>query len=168
MPKWILEDDCLAPSGKLTVNYGGPNPFVICQKIRETLRVVWEIEAKDYWERDFRWDNSADPRTFFMRACVNKGIDARSKMFIEVVMQGKQFADPTKRGEVTVTITGRLRTEYELNSAFKRLPIYRGFLWIYNKFFYYEVRRSWLKKKCADKLESTWKAVRSILNMPSP
>jgi hypothetical protein len=168
MPSWILEDDCLAPSAKLTVNYGGPNPFVICQKIRDTLRTVFEIESKDYWERDFRWDNSSEPRTFYMRACARKGIDARTELFVEVVMQGEQPSDPTKHGTVTVTINGRMKTEYELNSAFKQTPIYRGFLWIYNKFFYYDVRRDWLKKKCTDKLESTWRAVRSILNMPSP
>jgi hypothetical protein len=168
MPSWILEDDCLAPSAKLTINYAGPNPFIVCQRIRDTLRTVWEVRSKDFWERDFRWDNSSDPRSFYMRACVNKGIDARTKLFVEVVMQGEQPSDPTKNGKITVSVNARMITEYEFDTAFKQLPIYKGFIWIYNKFFYYDVRRRWLKRKCGDKLMTTWRAIRSILNMPSP
>jgi hypothetical protein len=166
MPKWVLEDDCLAPRPQLKIEYTGPNPFEIYRKAEGILRTIWQVGGVDYWERDFRWDVTSDPRSFFVRICINKGFDARSKAFVEVIMQGSQPADPTKNGKVTILIGAKLKSEFSISSAFQRLPIYKSLLWAYNKIFYESVRRGYIKL-CQDFLEKTWREFRANLSMPT-
>jgi len=163
---WRFEDDCLAPEARLKVDYTGPNPFKAYQIARELLRKILEVEVIDLWERDFRWDVTSDPRMFFCRIYVDKGIDARSRAFIEVTIQGLQPSDPTKDGKVTIYVGGRLRTLWNLESAFQRLPIYKGIIWVYHKMFYQNVRRGYLKI-CAKWIEDLWREFRDVLSIPT-
>jgi len=165
MAKWILEDDCLAPRGQIKIEYVGTNPFKIYQKVRDILSRVWGITSVDLWERDFKWDTTADPRQFYVRIYVNKGIDSRSRFFVEVVIQGIQPSDIAKEGKVTILLSAKLKTEYERKSAFQKLPIYKGFLKIYNKLFYRDVRRGYLKI-CQSLVDKTWREFRTNLNIP--
>ncbi|MEM7825617.1 MAG: hypothetical protein QW412_02025, partial [Candidatus Aenigmatarchaeota archaeon] len=141
---WRIEDDCLAPEARINIEFSGQDPFKAYRILRETLRRVLEVESKDLWERDFRWDISSDSRGFFVRVYVDKGIDSRSKALIEVIMQGNIPSDPNKEGRIIIKIGGRVRTEYRLETAFQQLPIYRGIIWLYHKIFYNRVRRGYL------------------------
>lgn len=175
-----IEDDCLVPYAKLTINYTGPNPFRVCKEVRMLLIKIFEIEPKDVWERDFRWDISTEPHAFFIRMYADKGVDARTKIFAEVTMQGVQYSDPNKDGKITILIGGKLRTEYKLDSAFKRSPIYSGItklgglaevgglLWFYHRIFYEDVRRSYIRNQCNRRLETLWREIRTILGVPVP
>lgn len=163
---WRLEDDCLAPEARLRIDYTGPNPFKAYQIARKLLMKVLNVGATRLWERDFRWDITSDPRSFFCRIYVDKGIDARSRAFIEVTIQGLQPSDPTKDGKVTIYIGGRLITLWTLESAFQRLPIYRGIIWVYHKLFYNDVRRGYLKK-CVGWIEDVWRVFRDTLSIPT-
>jgi hypothetical protein len=162
MPKWVLEDDCLAPTAKMQINYTGPNPIKLFKEIKPMLLRIFEVSGKDVWERDFRWDTTEDPRSFFIRLYVDKALDQRSGLLIEIIFQGKQPSDPTKDGRMTVTLNGRLKTEFEMNR-----PIYRAAWWFYNKFFYGSVRRNYLKL-CNEWLEKLWREFRAFLSMPNP
>lgn len=166
MPKWVVEDDCLAPRPQLKIEYSGPNPFSIYQKAEGILRTIWQIGGVDYWERDFRWDVTSDPRSFFVRICINKKFDARSAAFAEITMEGVQPADPTKPGKVTILLAAKLKSEFDISSLFQRSPIYKALLWIYNKFFYSNVRRGYIKL-CQDFLEKSWREFRANLSMPT-
>jgi len=175
-----IEDDCLDPAPKFKIDYTGPNPFRVAREVRALMIKIFEIEPKDVWERDFRWDISADPHAFFVRTYADKGLDARSSIFAEVVIQGVQPADPKKDGKVTILIGGKLRTLYKLDSAFKRSPIYSGItrlggfaevgglLWLYHRIFYEDVRRNYIKFQCHRRLELMWRELREILGMPVP
>jgi hypothetical protein len=167
MPAWVFEDDCAAPERRTKIDYTGPNPFKVCLIIRSLLEKIYEVEAVDLWERDFRWDTTSDPRGFFMRMYVSKGVDAHTRMFIEVVIQGAQPSDPTKNGKVTIYINGKLRTAYELDTVFKRLPIYKAIRWLYNMIFYSEVRRGYIRL-CNQLNEQLGREIREALGMPVP
>jgi len=162
MPKWVLEDDCLAPTAKMTIKYTGPNPMKLFKNVRPMLERIFDVSAKDIWERDYRWDTTEEPRSFFIRLYVDKGLDQRSGLLIEIIFQGKQPSDPLKEGSMTVTINGRLKTEFEI-----RLPMYKTIWWFYSYFFYGKVRRGYLKL-CNDWLERLWREFRTFLNMPNP
>jgi len=175
-----IEDDCLAPAPKLKIDYTGPDPFKVCKHIRPLLITIFEIEPKDVWERDFRWDISTEPHAFFIRSYADKGLDARTKIFAEVTVQGTQPSDPRKDGKVTILIGGKLRTEYKLDTAFKRSPIYSGItrlgglaevgglVWLYHRLFYEDVRRNYIKYQCNRRLETLWRELRKILGIPVP
>lgn len=163
---FVIEDDCLAPEARLKIEYSGPNPFKIAQTAREILRRVLEVEAQDFWERDFRWDITSDPRAFFVKMYVNRGIDSRSRAFIEVSIQGLQPTDPTKSGKVTVYVGGKLRTEYTLETAFQHLPVYKGLIWLYQKVFYNRIRRDYMRM-CVTWIEKVTDEFRNNLGISS-
>ncbi len=164
MPSWILEDDCLAPGKYVRIVYTGPNPFSAYQNTLGMLRKVMEIDPPDYQEKDFRWDLTNDPRDFYIRAIVEKKMDSRSAIYFEIIMQGKQPSDPSKNGTLTILIGARLKTEYKLDTPFQQSPLYKSLLWIYNFFFYFRVRRRYIKM-CNDWFSSLVKAYRSFLKL---
>jgi hypothetical protein len=162
MPKWVFEDDCMAPSAKLQITYTGKNPIKLYKELRPLLLKIFEISNKDIWERDYRWDTTEDPRSFYIRVCVNKGLDKRSDLLIEIIFQGKQPSDSSKDGKMTVSINARLKTEYEVNS-----PVYRTIIWAYNYFFYSRRRINYLFL-CNKWVDQLWREFRTFLNMPNP
>lgn len=162
MAKWVLEDDCLTPTAKMQISYKGPNPIKLFKSMRPMLEKIFGIGGKDIWERDFRWDTSEDPRGFFIRVCIDKSFDKRSSLFAEIIFQGSQPSDPSKDGKMTVSISGKLKTEYEITS-----PIYRVFWGSYNRLFYWKVRKGYLDL-CNVWLDKTWREFRALLNMPNP
>jgi len=164
MPSWILEDDCLAPGRYIRIVYNGPNPFSAYQSTFGILQRVLEIDPTEYWERDFRWDISDDPRGFDARALVEKKMDSRSVVNIEIIIQGSQPSDPSKNGNLTILIGARLRTEYKLETPFQQSPLYRALLWIYNFLFYFRIRRGYIKI-CNDWLSRLSMAYKALLKL---
>ncbi|MCS7094107.1 MAG: hypothetical protein RMJ18_02915 [Candidatus Aenigmarchaeota archaeon] len=164
MPSLILEDECLVPEKYLKIEYRGPNPFLAYQVTAPKFRDILQMDAPDYWERDFRWDITDDPRPFYIRIIVQKGMDSKSKIFFEIIMQGKQPKDPSKVGELTILIGARLTTEYKLNTPFQRTLFYKTLLKLYNFFFYYRVRRSYLDicRNLCEKIKSMYKELLKI------
>lgn len=179
MATWKIEDDCLAPGNKYRVDYIGPNPFRVANAIKGILRRVMEVETKDVWERDFRWDTTGDPRGFYNRWYVLKPRDAYAKIFIEVTLQGLQPTDPNKDGKLVILIGGRVRTDFMLDTAFKKSPIYSGrtrlggfaeiggLLWFWNRIFYNDIRRGHIYW-CTSKVDEIWRDLRGLLKMPVP
>jgi len=165
MPTWVLEDDCLAPERTVVIEYSGPNPFKVYRVLREMLERIFQVEAIDLWERDFRWDISSDPRSFYVRMYVNKGMDARTRMIVEIILEGSQPSDVEKKGRVAIRIGGRLRTEYPLRSFFQNSPFYKFFVWLYHRFFYNEVRRSYINL-CNNLINQLNNELREILKIP--
>jgi hypothetical protein len=165
MPVWKFEDECLAPERRLRVDYTGPNPFKVCQVIRDMLIKIFHAGAPDLWERDFRWDTTADPRAFYMRTYCNKAVDQHTTMFIEITIQGEQPVDERKSGKVTIFVGGRLRTEYNLDTAFKNSPIYKAWRWLYNMYFYSEVRRRYLTM-CGELISKLVDQLKEVYSLP--
>lgn len=161
---WRIEDDCSTLGSKLKVDYAGPNPFKICLQAHGILVKFFEVEKKDVWEREFRWDISSDPHNFHARFFVQKKIDDKSEIFGEVVMEGQQPSDPAKNGTVSILISGKVRTNYPLDTAFKRLPMYRGIIWFYHFIFYDSVRKGYLKL-CKNFLNDLTKEFKKILGI---
>ena len=179
MAMWRMEDDCLAPEAKTRIDYVGPEPFRIVSEMKETLRQTLGKETKDVWERDFRWDITDDPRMFYTRYMVSERPDANSMILWEVTVQGFQPADPAKNGKVVILVGGVVMTDWDLDSAFKKTPLYNGkikifgryemggLLWVYHRLFYNDVRRV-LIHKCAEKCEELVLAMRRTLKIPEP
>jgi hypothetical protein len=164
MPSWILEDDCLASGRYIRIVYNGPNPFLAYQSTFSLMQRILEIDPSDYQERDFRWDISDDPRGFYVRAIVEKKMDSRTTIYVEIIMQGSQPSDSSKNGNLTILIGGRIKTEYKLDSQFQQSSIYRALLWLYNFFFYFRIRRGYIKI-CNDWLTRVSKAYRELLKI---
>lgn len=166
MPVWKFEDECLAPERRLRIDYTGPNPFKVCTALRGILVDVFQAGATDLWERDFRWDNTADPRRFYMRMYVNKAVDQHTTMFIEITIQGEQPEDEAKTGKATILVGGRLRTEYKLDTAFKNSPVYKAWRWLYNMYFYGDVRRRYLAM-CGELINKLVGELKGLYGLPT-
>ena len=166
MVKWTFEDDCIAPQGRIKIEYRGKNPFGMVQKAKSIILRVFDIEQSGFWERDFRWDISSDPRSFYIRYYANKSLDMRSKVLGEVVFQGVQPADPNKDGALVIFIGAKLKTEFNLVKNFQKMPFYKGFLKIYNFAFYNKIRRQYIFE-CAKWVEQLNREFRLALNVPN-
>ena len=125
---------------------------------------MFQIESADYWERDFRWDVSSDPREFYVRIYANKGMDARSRALCEVIIQGFQPSDPEKEGSVTILINAKLITTFDRETAFQKTPFYHFLIWVYMKLFYNRVRRGYLRL-CERLVNELHRNFRSLLNV---
>ncbi|MEM5793001.1 MAG: hypothetical protein QXY45_01405 [Candidatus Aenigmatarchaeota archaeon] len=167
MAQLIMEDDCLVPQGQLIINYKGPNPFRAVQKTAEFLRKIWEVEAKDYWERQFRYNPDEDPRGFYLNAYVKKGLDRFTNVIIEVVMQGEQPSDPTKEGRVEIRIGGVLKTKFGGSAIIDdiRNPLVRSFYWFYDKYFHKKQRVNYLEFWCRKKLMDLRRRYQELLGI---
>ena len=170
MTKLLIEDDCLAPDTPIKIHYKGPNPFRAYSKTITFLRKIWEIEAKDYWERQFRYNPDEDPRGFYVTAYVNKGLDRFTRIIVEVVMQGAQPSDPTKEGWIEIKIGGVLKTEYGGNTIFEdiRNPITRFLYWLYDKVYYQDRRKYYLKEWCYKRLHELKERYQELLGILPP
>ena len=162
-----MEDDCLVPYGKFIIKYKGPDPFKSVQSTPKFLRHIWEVEAKDYWERQFRYNPDEDPRGFFLNAYVVKGVDRFSRAVIEVIIQGKQPSDPTKEGWVVIKIGGVLKTKFGGDTIFEdiRNPLTRSFYWFYDRYFHRKQRRFYLEFWCREKLTELRRSYQELLGI---
>lgn len=167
MPVWVIEDDCLAPGERFRIDYSGPNPFKALSNIAMLFREKLEVGAADVWERDFRWDTTADPSPFYVRWNVDKGMDARSHIIFELIFQGEQPSDPKKDGKLTIFIGARLQSKFPQETFIQKLLIYKGLIWLYNYIFYSNVRRKYLML-CNRYIEELWREFRTRLGMPLP
>jgi hypothetical protein len=166
MPDWVIEESILAPREKIEINYKGLNPFQIYKKLDSNyFQKTFEVGGTAISERDFRWSADSDPHAFFVRIFINKGFDKFTEAWFEILYQGAQPNDPTKDGNVRISIGGNLRTKFELKSAFQQTPFYRGLLWLYIKFFYNNVRRSYLKN-CQQIINLLVRDIRNLIGAP--
>lgn len=164
MVKWTFEDDCLAPRDKIEIKYKGTDPLKAWRGLSEKLISIFESSSTNLFERDYRWDASSDPRYFFIRTYIRKKW-AETAIYVEVILEGLQPSDPSKEGEISIKIGGVMRSEFELDTVFKRLPIYKGLLWLYFKIFYGDVRRGYLQF-CQRGIDRLSEDMRSTLGIP--
>ncbi|HDJ96468.1 MAG TPA: hypothetical protein ENG45_00145 [Candidatus Aenigmarchaeota archaeon] len=148
MVKMILEDDCLAPKPQIEINYKGPNPFKAYLITSNQLKRILGVRGKDIWEREFRWDLTGDPRGFFVKIYAKKKFDGRTAAFIEITFLGHQPTDPKKVGDLTIKISGKLKTNFGGSTIFThpKNPFYRFLINIYFSMFYAKVRRGFIKR----------------------
>ena len=167
MAKIFMQDDCLDPEYYLTIKYSGLKPIEAYHHTITYLREIWEVEAKDYWEREFRWDVTSEPRTFFVKAFVDKELDNKTAVTIEVIMTGTQPSDLSRPGKIEIKMSGVMRTTFGGNSILEdaRNPFYKSFIWMYNHFFYRKQRRNYLNVWCKRNLNRLKKRYENLLNI---
>ncbi len=168
MVSWVLEDDCLAPEAKVKIDYRGPDPFKFYHKLKPLCRGIFEVESKDYWEKEFRFDNTGEMHGFEIKVFIKRALDAFSTIYVEIYIQGDQPADPTKDGWMRVEVGAKLRTESPYDTWIQRSSFYKAMRYFYFKVFYSDVRRGYLKMCRWNYLEKFIKAVRENLGISGP
>jgi hypothetical protein len=166
MVTWRVEEECLLPERKITLRYKGLRPIQAYHATMEMVLRIFEAEPEDVWERDFRWDTTIDPRDFFVRIYVKKPIDAKTHLLAEIIFHGLQPSDVAKPGEVTITIAGRLVTEYKLDKFWKRSHLFKAAIWLYHRWIYDDVRKDYMRL-CNEWLMELWRQYRLSLGIPT-
>lgn len=159
-----MEEECLAPKTHLEVNYKGPDPFKAYKACVGIVRRIFEVETKDVWEREFRWDFSGDPREFLAKIFVVKGLDKFTKLIVEVFIHGHQPSNPNGVGDVKIKISGVLRITWPEKTFFHKTPIYKGLMWLYFQHFYKDVHKMYLEL-CRRNLERVKEAFLQLLKI---
>lgn len=161
----VIESDCLAPERQIIIHYKGPDPFKAYLRLRRAMRDIWEVEAKDYWERDFRYDETDGK--FFVKAYVNKGLDRFTEIYPEIVMQGVHPLKPNEDGTVEIRISGTLKTTIGGRSILTDMknPFFRLMALTYVRYFYRDQIRFYLREWCYNRLQRLKRFYQELLNI---
>ena len=143
-----IVDDALAPKGAVVYEYYGPNPFSIYFGLSGILQSIFHVRGKDIFEDQFRWDTTGDPRQFFLRFHMNKGMDKFTEGNVNIKVYGMQpINSESKEGKLLIEISGDLETSFFSKdapmTALQKI-ILEPFVWIYCHLWYYKIRRQYL------------------------
>ncbi len=138
--------------------------------LKKQMREIWEVEAIAYWEREFRWDASADPHEFVVKSYVNRGLDAFTHIRVEVFMQGWQPSDPNKPGTLEIRMGGALITRLGGGTVFSdaRNPIWKAVMWFYVNLFYKKQIQFYVNEWCYNRLQRLKTFYQELLNIAPP
>ncbi len=172
--KLLIHDDCLsvAPGSVLPgvpyllLNYEGPNPQKLYEKIKELLFTIFKHDPGELQERDVVWDRSEAGEKFRVRFELVKDMDRFTFLQIIVTLSGearpsKEFG---KEGKASVRIEGRVRTEYPQDTLWERSLLYEMFRVLYHRLIY-EERRQRYKNECREMLLRFQDELKSFLNI---
>jgi len=143
MADFVVIDDILAPKGKIVVEYRGPNPFAFYPKISGLMQSIFQARGVHYFEDEFRWDVSSDPRQFLLRMHLAKGFDRFSEGRVDLKIIGEQPSDPKKTGAIFVEIGSTIVTRYPASTPLQKLVVL-PFLIIYHWVYYNKIRRQYI------------------------
>jgi len=163
MGDFVINDDILAPKPKIVVEYRGPNPFAIYPRIGGLLQGIFQARGVNYFEDDFRWDVTSDPRQFLLRMHLEKGFDKFSEGRVDLKIIGHQPLDPKKNGAIFIEISANIKTKYPSSTPFQKL-IVLPFMFLYHYVYYNRIRRQYMRRYRVgvEKLEAE---IRSTFNL---
>jgi hypothetical protein len=150
----------------VTMNYTGPNPQRLYEKIRDIMFTVVKFDPADLQERDFVWDRTAGVEKFKVSFDLTKDMDTFS--FIQIIVSLSGEAKPSKEfgkeGSATIRIIGRMRTEYPQDTVWQRSLLYEMFRIFYHRVIYDE-RRMRYKEQCRVWISQMQNELKSFLNI---
>ncbi|MEM7826144.1 MAG: hypothetical protein QW451_00750 [Candidatus Aenigmatarchaeota archaeon] len=163
----VIHDDCLTPAAPfVTLDYQGPNPQNVYQKIKELLISVWKLEPGDVQEREFNWDRSSGVEKFRVRIEAIKDLDTFSYFYLVISLSGeaKHSREFGKEGKVKIEFEPRLRTEYPQDTIWQRSLLYELFRTLWHKLIYQSTRMRYLQE-CRELSQRFMEEVKSFLNL---
>jgi len=167
----VIRDEIPAPREFIQIDYKGPNPIKVYHSLDQLLKTIWEVKGTNFFEPDFRWDITADPRPFFIHVFLEKGVDKLTTFRVDIKMQGSQPTDPTKDGILRVEIHGWIETKCDgmLGNAFNR-ALFPLFFFPYMATYYQPRRRRYLEwhRRRIDRLVDEIRAILKIPSRPIP
>jgi hypothetical protein len=164
--KITIEEDCMLPTPKLTVNYAGPNPQKVYAKVMELLKGHIKIKPENIQEKEFKWDRASVPEKFSGAIEAFKDFDRFSYMLFMLDFSGnvrpsKQFG---KEGEVKIVVDAVLRTDYPQDTVWERSLLYEIFRTFWHKVFYQEKRYKY-REECRQYMLTMQNELKAFLNI---
>ena len=129
-----IQDDCLAPRGRLQLFYTGKDPFNVATDIEDVFKPYFRISTSKRNEQQFKWDVAGQNQEFTILYWVKKEFSKYTGMKVDIRFQGYQDKE-TKKGHCRVEIISKLEHNFPENWFAK------GFFFLYNLFFYDKIRR---------------------------
>jgi len=132
-----FREDILAPASVLRVEYAGKEPFWICTSAVRLMRDALKITSKDMREDDVRWDVTGEMREFYGIWRGKRREDRWSATWVKVTAHG--FINKDRIGNVKIKLEGWLQTKFGYST-----PVSRWLWMLFNYFFYWRQRRSYI------------------------
>ncbi len=158
--KIVIQEDCLAPSRWIWLDYNGKNPFSVASKVAGMLQPFFGVSSAGVSETDFRWDTSGDPIEFYFTWWVVRSdpFGRFTKQRFDIKTQGRQSKE-SKEGSFTLQLWGTLNTTFESSN-----PFARGLFFLYDYIFYAR-RRSEYLKDCEDTIREFRDEIKKHFNL---
>ena len=135
--KLLIQDNCFEEEPSLLeMNYVGPNPQKLYEKVYELLKVCFRVADSDIQEDEYNWGKGKRER-FKVRWWIHKDLDRFTYMFIRVRFSGE---GDEKGGSAKIDLKPMLRTEYPQDTVWQRSIIYEMFRTMWHRAFYHKER----------------------------
>jgi hypothetical protein len=137
MGKIVIVDDCLAPARFVYLDYSGPDPFGVSNKVKGMLNRFFSVSTAGISETNFNWSAEGDPIGFYFTWWVQKPF-GRSIMRIDIKVQGSK-GKIKNVGNFTMELKGEITSRFGYATSFLK-PLW----WIYTYTFYNRRRRNYV------------------------
>ena len=139
MASFVIKDDCLAPERFIYLKYSGADPYGVVKKIDGMLKHFFHISSSGACQYDFRWDNSGNPRSFFIRWWTKKGMSNWSTAWYYFQVQGNVDVEKNE-GDFNFEMSAEIKTKIGSKN-----PLFKAIWGVYSYVFYNKRRREYIQ-----------------------
>ncbi len=159
----LIQDNCFEEQpSEVVLNYVGPNPQKLYDKVYDLLKEVFQVADSDIQEDQYNWGKGKTEK-FKIRWWVHKDMDRFSYLWIRVRLSGE---GDEKSGKATLDMKPILRTEYPQDTLWQKSLFYEVLRTFYHRTFYHQ-RRFEYSEECRhltylfqDKMRELFKQLR--------
>lgn len=141
--KLLIWDYIFEPVKDIRVSYTGPHTERFYAKIRELIRVVFNVPDAYIQEKAYNWERSKEKETekFEVEWEVTKILDTYTYITVELTLRGFSTAG---EGKADVRIRPRMITEYPQDTVWQQSIVYEMFRRFWHTRFYHRKRMQYL------------------------
>jgi hypothetical protein len=139
--KLLIWEYIFEPVKDLRVSYSGPHPERFYEKIKEFIRLVFNVPDAYIQEKSYSWDRGKESEKFEIEWEINKILDTYTYITVEVSLKGFSAAG---EGKADIRIKPRLITEYPQDTIWQQSIFYEMLRRFWDSRFYHHKRMEYL------------------------
>lgn len=139
--KLLIYDYVFEPVKDIRISYAGPYPEKLYAKIKELIKVIFNVPDAYLQEKTYSWEKSKESERFEIDWEVNKILDTFSYTTVEVSLKG---FSANGEGRADIRLRPRLITEYPQDTIWQRSILYEIIRRWWHTRFYHRKRMEYL------------------------
>jgi hypothetical protein len=139
--KLVIWEYIFEPVKELRISYAGPHPEKMYAKLKELIRLVFNVPDAYVQEKVYSWERGKESEKFEVEWEINKILDTYSYISVELSVRGFSAAG---EGKAEITIKPRLLTEYPQDTIWQQSIIYEMLRRFWDSRFYHHRRMEYV------------------------
>jgi hypothetical protein len=139
--KLLIWDYIFEPVKDIKISYIGPHPEKLYKKMKELIRIVFNVPDAYIQEKAYNWERGKDLDKFDVDWEVTKILDLFTYITVELSLRGFSSSG---EGKVDIRIRPRLITEYPQDTVWQQSIVYEMIRRFWHRRFYHHKRMQYL------------------------